>query len=68
MAGGTPSPGQERHPAAPTCSHAHEKKGIPQKVQERFTLRATARTAGPDPIPGATVGNPPITLHWSENS
>jgi hypothetical protein len=36
---------------------------IPHKMQERFTLRATAGTAGPQALyRGATVGNPPVTL------
>jgi hypothetical protein len=48
MVSGTPGARQvERHPAAPVCSHAFEKKHIPQKVQDRFTLRATVPTACP---------------------
>jgi len=47
MVSGTP---RARHrkvkpPAAPSCSHAPEKKGIRHKVQERYILRSTARAA-----------------------
>jgi len=47
MVSGTPRARhrKDRHPAAPSCSHAHEKKGIRHKVQDRFTLRATAQAA-----------------------
>jgi hypothetical protein len=47
MASGTPRARhrKDRPPAAPTCSHVPEKKGIRYKVQDRYILRATARTA-----------------------